>query len=65
MMTRYSIEESGIVPTTEGAGQLLVFVAPDDRERSILREEFQLDELDEGRRLRDHPVARRDCTSGL
>ena len=63
MMTQYSIGEAGIVPCTEGSGQFLVFVAPDDRDRSILREEFRLDEYDLSSTLDPDEVPRVEASS--
>jgi len=63
-MTQFSIEDTGIVPSTEGAGQVLVFVAPDDREKSILRDQFLLDDYDLSSTLDPDEVPRVEALGG-
>ncbi|MET1084170.1 MAG: magnesium transporter CorA family protein [Burkholderiales bacterium] len=46
MMKHFRIQEGGIAESIDGIGQLLVYVAPDDREKSIIRDQFHLDEYD-------------------
>lgn len=46
MMSQFTIEKAGIVPSGQTPGQVLIFVAPDDREMSTIRNQFQLDEYD-------------------
>jgi len=46
VLTRYRIENSSIVETADAAASILVFVAPDDTERAMLRDQFALDDYD-------------------
>jgi magnesium transporter len=64
MMTQFSIEDTGIVPSTEGRGQVLIFVAPDDREKSILRDQFLLDDYDLSSTLDPDEVPRVEASGG-
>ena len=64
MMTEFSIDEAGIVPAAEGRGQVLVFVAPDDREKSILRDQFLLDDYDLSSTLDPDEVPRVEASGG-
>ena len=64
MMTQFSIEEAGIVQSTQEPGNLLVFVAPDDREKSILRDQFLLDDYDLSSTLDPDEVPRVEASGG-
>jgi magnesium transporter len=64
MMTQFSIGDTGIAPSTEGPGQILVFVAPDERERSILRDQFHLDDYDLSSTLDPDEVPRVEASGG-
>jgi len=64
MMTQFSIEDTGIVPSTEETGQVLVFVAPDDREKSLLRDQFLLDDYDLSSTLDPDEVPRVEASGG-
>ena len=46
MLTRFVIKESAITQSAEDSGPILVFVAPDDREKGLIKDQFQLDEFD-------------------
>jgi magnesium transporter len=46
VLTKYKIENNTINETAEPGAGLFVFVAPDEQERTLLREQFGLDEYD-------------------
>jgi magnesium transporter len=46
MVKRYDIDDAGIVESAEESAPLLLFVAPDEAERSVLRDHFGLAEYD-------------------
>lgn len=63
-MKQYTIANAGITESVEGNGQLLLFVAPDDREISIIRERFGLDEFDLSSTLDPDEVPRLESSNG-
>ena len=46
VLTRYRFENSSVVETADPTAGVLVFIAPDDTERAMLREQFALDDYD-------------------
>jgi magnesium transporter len=64
MLSQFTIEEAGIVPSGQSPGQVLIFVAPDDREMSTIRNQFQLDEYDLSSTLDPDEVPRVESSGG-
>jgi magnesium transporter len=62
MMNPFVIEETGIIPSGQGSGPVLVFVAPDESEKSLIRSQFQLDEYDLSSTLDSDEVPRAETS---
>jgi len=62
MMKHFRIQDGGIAESIQGTGQLLVCVAPDDSERSLVRDQFHLDEYDLSSTLDPDEVPRLDAS---
>jgi magnesium transporter len=62
MMNPFAIEEAGIIPSGQRIGQVLVFVAPDEQEKSLIRSQFQLDEYDLSSTLDSDEVPRAETS---
>jgi len=61
MLKQFTIEASGIKDSSDTRGDLLVFVAPDDRERELIGSQFKLDEYDVASTLDPDEIPRLEC----
>lgn len=64
MMKHYEIAENRLIQFTQGVGQVLVAISPDDREKAVLQEQFLLDEYDMSSTFDPDEVPRLDFTDG-
>lgn len=63
-MDYYKIAENQLIQSTQDAGQILVAISPDDRERVLLQERFILDDYDLSSTLDPDEVSRLDLDDG-
>jgi len=64
MIKQYEIINNRVIASPQGQGQILVALAPDEQERAVLREQFQIDEYDMASTLDVDEVPRLDTTGG-
>ena len=63
-MDHYQIAENRLNQVTQGAGQVLVAISPDDHERAFLQEGFLIDDYDLSSTLDPDEVPRLDLDDG-
>lgn len=64
MMKQYDLAGHRLVDAAHDQGQLVVSIAPDERERAVLQEQFHLDDYDLASTLDQDEVPRVDVTDG-
>ena len=64
MMKNYEIKDNRLIESTYGVGQVLVAISPDDREKALLQQQFDLDDYDLSSTLDPDEVPRLDLTDG-
>jgi magnesium transporter len=63
-MKYYEIKENRLVESAHSAGEILVAIAPDDHEKSLLQQQFHIDDYDLTSTLDPDEVPRLDLTDG-
>jgi magnesium transporter len=64
MIKHMAIIDNSVVESAEGLGQVLVAIAPDDRERAVIQGQFCLDDYDLNATLDPDEVPRLDVSDG-
>jgi len=64
MIKYFDIERNSVVESTGDSGRILVVFSPDDRERAVVQEQFDLDEYDLNSTLDPDEVSRLDVSDG-